>query len=262
MRALWFIILTFTLTSGCSRKGGIIVPPGPPGITPPTNTGPTVPPPPRGDNALNTAPTQGAIGTFYFLGKGVADLNADDKAVIEKYTGRLFNNISDPKININLNRTLSGNYGGTATIYYYEDSPTSDEKIFRGGTFYSGEQNSDVVYNNYVEHNGEDYFKAFFEDREGALIIVAHEIDDVGIWGGRVYFKNFKCGRKIWEPACNPHQPNRCWNIKIGPYECRDFLEDAFNPYSHINTTIRKFPSRYTFIGTFEGIDPQSAFRN
>ncbi len=256
MKILGLIILTFAITfGGCSRKGRLFPPPPPGG----GGQGPVIPPPPRGGEQ---PPASGAIGQFHFLGKNSDALTTSDKAVIEKYTGRLFNKISDPRININLNRTTSGNYAGSVTIYYYEDSPTSDDKVYRGSKFSSGNLNSDVVYNNYIWHDRKPYFKAFFEDKEGALILVGHAIDDLGVWGGRIYFKNFKCGRNIWEPPCNFHKPNRCWNIQIGPYECRDFLTNALDTRSQINMNVQKFPRRYTFIGTFEGIDPGIAFKN
>lgn len=250
-RTLILLMALMLSTVACSKKSGHNVGPGPsPSGTPPPPGGGGTPIPP----VYNTGAT--------------ADMTID-MSVFDEYTGRMPNAPSNFKINVDLRDvdTTSGEaYGGTVKISYQEID-SSGNPIYYQGTFVSGNTVSEARYNKYVNHQSGQHFKAFFEDLMGGIIIVADSIDEFGDWNGKVYFKNFQCGRGPYDPPCNWERPRRCWLVSMGPYDCADYkvggtIRDPFdNDFIiwNMNMSSRVYPAEYTRLGSFTGLDSDKA---
>lgn len=260
MKTKVLVILIAVFVSACSSDkndlGGNN--PGNPQWTPTTTLFPN-----PGGGGTTTPPnyTTGATG----------DLVIPDLRIFEQYTGRIPNSPSEFKINIDLrdvdSSTATAAYGGTVRIYYKELTSSGSYIYPYPGTFVSGNTATEAMYNKFVTQGNATLFKAFFEDMAGGLIIVVDSIDDLGLWSGKVFFKNFQCNRNPGDPPCNPVKPKRCWFISIGPYDCAAFKTGRLITNSssslygswEINTSIRTYPEDYTLLGTFQDLDSEKA---
>ncbi len=260
MKNAYVLLLTLSLmTVACSEKksGG-----GDGGGTPTA----VVPPPVAGSVTPPAPFTSGATAT----------LNINMSAY-EAYTGRVANNPSDFKVNIDLHSvgTPSAAWGaGTGTAYAgtikvtYQELSSSGQPLYYQGSFTSGSTLSEARYNQYT--NSGNYFKAMFEDSMGGVILVVDSVDEFDHWSGRVFFKNFQCGRTAWDPPCNSKPPRRCWLVSAGPYDCTAFKtggtkkDPADNKYIiwNVNTSSRTYPEDYIELGTFGGVDSSKALNN
>lgn len=223
----------------------------------PTPTATTLFPPPPDGGGTTTPPVYSTGAT--------ANLTVPDLRILEEYTGRPMNSPSEFKINIDLRdvdpSTSSAAYGGTVRISYKELSSTGTAYYPTPGTFVSGNSASEARYNRFVTQGGATLFKAFFEDRAGAIVVVVDNIDDLGMWGGKVFFRNFYCPRGPNDPPCNPVKPKRCWFISLGPYDCAAFKTGSLNSDGswQIRPEIRTYPEDYTLLGSFESMESRKA---
>jgi hypothetical protein len=271
MKKTYILLIALVLmTVSCSEKKS-----GSDGGAPgPVPTGTTPPPPPTG--SVPTAPT--------YTSGATADLSID-MSVYDDYTGRLPNSPSNFKINVDLRAagtvrvnsgmvvssggTLQNVYGGSIKISYQEKD-SSGNPVYYQGTFQSGSSTNEARYNRFVTQGSGTWFKAMFEDIMGGLVLVVDSIDEFGRWNGKVYFKNFQCGRNAWDPPCNPERPRRCWLVSAGPYDCTAFKIGGtqHDPYDSnyiiwkVNMSSQEYPEGYTLLGTFSGMDSTKALNN
>lgn len=252
-RSLIALLALVLVTSACSSDKKDMS-----GGNPQNPTGTFPPPPPPGGTPIE--PTYNSGST--------ADLTIVSNAVLEQYTGRVPNNPSNFKINVDMTHvsgTSPKQYGGSVKISYRETN-SSGQYVYYQGHFISGGSTYDTRYNKHITSGSQNgWFKSFFEDLMGGLIIVVDQVnvidEDLTYWSGRVYFKNFQCGRNPWDPPCNWERPKRCWNISIGPYDCAAFKSGGLNGDGSwkINTAIRQYPEGYTLLGTFNNLEKNEA---
>ncbi len=250
MKRLYILLLAVVLsTAACSNDKkdlGGDNPQSPAGVVPP-------PVPPGGGTPV--PPTYPTGGT--------ADFTIVSNTVLQQYTGRVPNGPSNFKVNIDLHNYGSGSteaYGGSVKISYQEMN-SSSQPIYYQGVFVSGDNATEAKYNKHVTHGLGTWFKGFFEDTMGGVVVVVDQVDDLGLWGGKVFFKNFACGRGPYDPPCNYEKPKRCWFISIGPYDCGAFKTGGLNSDGSwkINTSVRDYPEDYTMLGSFTGMDSTRA---
>lgn len=279
MRNAYVLLLTLALAmTACSDKKSASG--GGDGGAGPAPAG-TLPPPVGGGSPNPPVYTSGAT----------ADLTID-MSVYDEYTGRVANAPSNFKINVDLRKvgtvrvdssgvvvgsggTVTDVFGGSIKISYQELN-SAGSAVYYQGVFQSGTTTNEAKYNRYVTHSSAQWFKAFFEDAMGGLVIVVDSIDEFGGWNGKVFFKNFECGRNAWEPPCNPTHPKRCWLTSAGPYQCAAFSTGGWSGSGEprINMSSRQYPDGalyqhdgmtaegYTLLGTFTGMDSNRALNN
>ena len=206
-------------------------------------------------------------GSGYNPSGAWAPLNTD-AATLADYTGRPLNNPRNAKVGVALTQNGSGVFSGSIDIYYDDDANGTGQFQTYKGTFTSGGEGG---LNTWVtDIGGLPAFKGFFQDIGGGLILVVNSRNDRGQLGGDVYYFNFDlsiCDTMApnMPDYCNPYQGPllRCWQISLGPYDCRDFLVDehgvpqsapVFRDNFHVDTTSRKVPARYKHLGSFVGL--------
>lgn len=213
-------------------------------------------------------------------GGATTDFVFKSTAVLQKYTGRgiSLDDIDNVTVNFDFENVeesaAAPKYNGEIRIGYTQTTldpvtgnPTGT--VTKNAKFWSSDsalvenQLFDSQYN--VFYAGSTSFKFFVQDSVGALVIVFHdETNDLGTWGGRVFFKNFNSNicSDHWPYMCN-EQPIRdyrglprlmpvmdgskipCWFLTAGPYACSSIL----------TTSATTVPSGYELLGTFENVD-------
>ncbi|MEQ1878725.1 MAG: hypothetical protein ABL958_18935, partial [Bdellovibrionia bacterium] len=174
----------------------------------------------------------------------------------------------DMKINVDMydvSQTSVPAYGGLIRIGYVEPGYGS-LLYYHEGVFEAGNSVLESGYNGWMQFGAKLVLRAFFEDRFGSLLMVVDGVDDVGLMSGSIYFHNF--GSTYAQKPIGPQA--RCWLIKIGPYDCRDYLvgsgddnkknvvmSSAIYPYR-----VKDGVSTYKKLGTFSGLDGSKAFGN
>ncbi len=183
---------------------------------------------------IDTTPVDGVDETTVYAG-GTAPVDSFSPQLLEEYAGR---RINDPK---NLRVTLDvfnvadtgkpKQYGGTFKIIY-EDGTWGTIS----GNFESGTSEHDTRYNKFYATGGVDKkLKLFFQDGLGSVIVSIEPININDLetkYKGRVYFRNFDAGicanpPPYMLPQCNVQSQQKCWNISLGPYDCRAYLHDG-----------------------------------
>ncbi|MAF92928.1 MAG: hypothetical protein VX583_08545 [Bdellovibrionota bacterium] len=129
-----------------------------------------------------------------------------------------------------------------------------------------------VRFNKVWSKSGEYFLVGFFEEpdfydwsvfdwdqsaKAGAVMIIirglnkdGESLDDSG-YSGSVYFKNYG-----FTYAVKPTY-TRCWEISVGPYDCRDFVvNDAIRP------DLDNTPNDFTKLGEFYNLSIDEAFEN
>jgi hypothetical protein len=147
---------------------------------------------------------------------------------------------------------------------------------------YSGVSDSSL--NKWFVSNGQQVFHGIYQDTAGAIVLVVDSVLSQGdgggssILGGSIWFQNFGYTNAAQGPNL------MCWEIRIGPYDCRTFLQggvdakydkavvagtssvepttrtlggDATNPYGGSFSGDRP---KYTKLGTFSGLLRSEAF--
>lgn len=186
---------------------------------------------------------------------GTAELKFLSAAVYREYAQRYISNLSqlsDVKINLNLNKYSNEAYGGTVTVRYVLNGVTYE------GFFTSGDTSDAVKYNIWFTKNNNKVWHGLFEDFLGAIVVVIDGVASLGdglsnddLVSGSIWFKNF-------EPTPAPHPPTYCWFVSLGPYDCR-----AWKSGTGINTKQGPEPlsgDGYTKLGTFQDLDVNKAF--
>ncbi len=203
-----------------------------------------------------------------------------DTSNFNDFTGRPGDEIpQDTRIYISLQETSDG-YAGEVRIYYATE--TENNSFGSGGSttlykfplFKSGEARADVQFNRWYDVNGNEHFVAFFEEqvvlptgglgdftsygifgydanaRVGSIMIILDDMtgDDLGELRGTVYYRNF--GFTYADKPDSDNENYRCWNIRRGPYDCREFLVN--NQIDPVRANLRV--SNYKRLGTFSNL--------
>jgi hypothetical protein len=261
MRAVLLVLIAVSMMACGGGQHAAI----PGGSTGPTDT--TTPPPPNPRDPDPTNPG-GSSGPNWPNGATV-NLIVPEVNSLEQYTGRPMNFPSGTpivaKLNIDLNDVASGDretYGGGIRIGYAE--PQNGTFVFKEAFFESGLTLQEAQYNEFQNFSGKTVIRIFAEDLYGAVLLVLDQFDDNNNVGGAVYFHNFTPTY-----AQKPLPPTgRCWFIKIGPYDCRDFLVGSGDDDDkNISMGSSIYPNRvkngepfYKKLGTFQGLDGVKAF--
>lgn len=166
------------------------------------------------------------------------------------------------RLTVDLQDIGSGRYAGSVKVGYY-DNGQYFEGVFESGSGYNQVSyhnldvgKSEAEFNQWFMYGGKRVFHGFFQDAYGAVMLVIDDGIDLGDGGGltmvsgSIWYKNFTTSYAY-------QSPEKCWFIRIGPYDCRTFV----GPGDVINTTSALYPGNgYRKLGTFTGLDKPRAF--
>lgn len=264
MRAL--LLVTFLLVlAACGGGQHADVPSGPG-----SGDGTAVPTPTPDPNAT---PTPAPSNPYNWTSGAVADFIVPDVSVLEQYVGRPLNFPSNQavemKINVDMYDVSTSSvaaYGGLIRIGYVEPG-AGGLQYYHEGVFTAGGSEFEAGYNRWTTFGNQMVLRAFLEDRFGSILLVVDGVDDQGMLNGSIYFHNFGSTYAQKPPAPN----GRCWLIKVGPFDCRDFLVGSGSDDSKKNVVMTSsvYPNRvksgtptYIKLGNFTGLDGSKAFAN
>lgn len=195
------------------------------------------------------------------------------------------------RLSLGLNRIGDG-YGGFIRVSFIKDGDVAEVYQQSKDPKAPSITARDTKHNIWFQRSGKRYWHGFFQDKVGAVVIV---IDDEATGGtgdnpydrrlsGEIWYKNFNSD---W-----PNNPNQgylpCWEIGIGPYDCRTFVKELpssqwdepmkRNPQLRytVNTTSAVYPNTvtvqgqfgsvrigdYVKLGNFSGLSEMEAFGN
>lgn len=251
MRAFKTIILAAALlvSVGCASEKGQLAPaPGAPNV-PCTSRcddvgGGSLPPPPGGSNpdgSYNSGSTAGIT------------LNGGSATLARMFFQSNPNNPTNVKINIDLRRTKN------SVVVSYVDGGYVREAHFGVEHPYNGNVRSQR-YNGWVNQDGRSVWKGFFQDQYGAIVLVLDRVLSQGdgqpsqFLGGSIWFQNFN---QYWPNSPYQGSEKMCWEIELGPYDCRTFLIGG-----HVSMGSSLYPNNrgkhrevnYEKLGDFDGI--------
>jgi hypothetical protein len=257
MRPLFKILIAgvlLTVGTGCAKenKGGSVanIPPSGCGSRCETTTGTGTPPPPTG-----TGENPGQTG---YASGSTADLQTYQSSLAELFYKSNPNSPTNVRVNIDIRRKKE------AVIISYRDGGRVVEAAFGVIHPYSGIQNEQ--HNGWVNQDGKSVWKGFFQDEWGAIVLVVDRMLSQGdgvpgqFLGGSIWFQNFN---KEYYPNFPYQGPTKmCWQITMGPYDCRSFLvSGVVNMISSYYPTT-KGPNKqnhYQKLGDFDGISRDAA---
>lgn len=220
-----------------------------------------------------TAPTDGS-GSSGGTGSGATvDFKPANLAAMRQYVlpGAPYvalNNPTNIKINLNLQQSSSGRYGGDITISYIDNGVQStgvlSAGLGRNPTIKGGYDNDRLQadYNYWFTFENQLVFTGFFEDQFGSITVTLTPDEPIGggndaepltvPYKGSIYFKNFKNTSGSFVVKNQPYRP--CWFIYNGVFDCRSTV---------IQTKCGLEPgvdAGYTLLGTFTNVDIKKAF--
>lgn len=165
-------------------------------------------------------------------------------------------------------------YAGTVRVAYFDNGTwyvTTFESGF--GTNQVSYQNrttgrQEATFNHWYQLGGVDVFHGFFQDQYGAIVFVVDGVGGVDQGDGQavdglkgsIYFKNFPTGYAT-------QSPEKCWFIRVGPYDCRTFLLNNSSDrserdiWSFSNPVTPSASDGYKKLGTFTGLSKSGAFQ-
>lgn len=208
-----------------------------------------------------------------------AKLDIASSSAANDYAGGTLDAATLWRVNVDLQPLDNGTtFGGEVKIAFINSAYSSTNAQPYVQTFTSGTRASENIYNRIVNVGGHRYYKGFFEDANydyvkwmdlyntgekhtyGAVILIVdlESLDDEGSVNGEIWYLNYNkavCGTK--DPYfCYEKSESRCWFIKAGPYDCRDFvISDVIRPDAMM------YPVRYHRLGTFQGLTKSKAFK-
>ncbi len=176
---------------------------------------------------------------------------------------RLFYNSrpSNPK-NVRMNVDLSN--ARYSIIISYIENGRMYEAAF-GTQHPKNASVSNKMYNGWVSENGQQVWKGFFQDEFGAIVLIVDKYLSQGdgqaatILGGSIWFQNFN-DYQYGNPVQGPLK--MCWEITMGPYDCRSFLVNGTDASARVVMTSSSTPSTrgqhktisYEQLGSFSGL--------
>ncbi len=223
-------------------------------------------PPPPGTGVIPTPPGGGNGGG----GTGKVDDNEVDMSNVSTASlGEMFfkSPVNKPQnIRFKMDVTKQGDgYGGNVSVSFEDGGATRKVVMSTRHPSYPG--TSDTKHNIWFDFNGKTVFHGFFQDLYGAMVVVIDSSIDLGdgqpsaLVGGSVWFQNFG-------PSGVQGPLKMCWQISIGPFDCRTFLvggkvisTSALYPNNYGNDSI---PERkpYQKLGDFGGLLRSEAFHD
>jgi hypothetical protein len=163
------------------------------------------------------------------------------------------NSPSNVRINLNINRI------GTEVIVSYLENGILHQNAWSTVHPYSGKNNNE--YNGWILQNSKWIWKGFFQDGNGAVVIIIDRALSTGdgqpgtIIGGSIYYQNFD---RTYPSFQDQGDQSMCWQITRGPYDCRSFLSANQVIMSSADTPTTMGPDRhvlYQKLGEFYGLD-------
>lgn len=156
------------------------------------------------------------------------------------------------RINIDIRRTRD-----SVIVSYFEAGKLVEAGM---GTQHPTSNVQNATYNQWYSQNGQIFWKGFFQDKYGAMVLVIDRALSQGdgqppsVVGGSIWFQNFD--RNF---PNNPEQGplSMCWQITLGPYDCRTFLvNNVVNMLSSLYPNNRgpNASMNYKKLGEFDGI--------
>ncbi len=205
--------------------------------------------------------------------------------------GKVINNlddITDLRVYVKLRKVKSKNYyKGDVRIVYQDftyNSSRTAVSLFSASTSGSQHsQDSDARYNVWLEKSRKNAFHGFFEQNDGAIVLVIDEEtlivgnrdddDPNPLYNGSIWFMNFRttfrgansCNNRDQVyvgdykgnllPLSERNKP--CWSILSGPFDCRTWRNgDGVDTYR----AIKPDGECYTELGKFTALDLLEAF--
>ena len=230
-----------------------------------------LPEPPRGgDGGAPGAPGGTGNGSQSSYSGSTADLVVDMSALKSMFFNSNPQNPTNIKINFNVGRTYINEFGqekGEDVIISFYDQGVLREAAM--GTIHPDRDIShrNNMYNGWYEQDGKQVYKAFFQDYWGAIVVILDGGASQGdgqapqFLSGAVYFQNFDRSY----PNFQKQGPLKmCWEIEIGPYDCRTFLvgDHVMMTSTYYPASGNRGPDRqygYRKLGTFSGIKASDA---
>ncbi|RYZ76230.1 MAG: hypothetical protein EOP05_05635 [Proteobacteria bacterium] len=202
--------------------------------------------------------------TGYATGS-TATLNLSSGALARLFYNSRPTNPTNVRINISL-----ASVSETVIISYIQNGILYEAAF---GTQHPDVSYSNAMYNGWVTENGRQVWKGFFQDRYGAIVLIVDNSSNSGdgqvstLLGGQIWFQNFQ-----QTPIDNPIQgwKKMCWEITLGPYDCRSFLVSSNGIYDKNAKVVMSSASTpstrghqktvsYEQLGTFSAITPAAA---
>lgn len=201
-------------------------------------------------------------------------------------------------VSLDLFAASSDTYGGEVKFNFLNNGSPYNMRLqstgFRmegGKCKFFGSTSTGAKYNKSYTKDGKEVWHGFFQDCWGSIVVILDGYTEVSlgdgdrqrIYNGSIYFKNFEV-----TPLYNDQGNLACWDITVGPYDCRTFLEslptgtyNAELAKSHpgiaygVNPTNELYPNftftsnvsgysrtSYTKMGQFTNLDYNSVFGN
>lgn len=275
---------------GCSSKQSASTPTPEPTPTPVTPNTPNVVPDPSNNNNTPVDPVTGDAGPVDLFAKvgltsgGVSKFTPDSISAFEDYKGASTNNPTNFQIYVDMKKVGGQDFFEGEIRIAYLDSDYAGKYIagaqnkFDTGTGTNPSNHPDswikskhrARFSKWYNHGGQPYFKAFVQDTYGSLILYIDRTQDNAALGGEIWYHNFAFGvcnqQAPW--YCNTQGPNlRCWDISVGPYDCRDFLVTV-GGHKEVNPDYFIAPPNnnprggiYKRLGTFDVLNKAKAFK-
>lgn len=263
MKTLKFGLLAaaLVLTASCAKEKQAQPLVAPAGVTPDVSCRGGCPPMTGGDTTLPDAPAgtgEDPTKTGYDSGSTAAlELAGGTSTLSQMFYNSVPNSPKNVRINIDFRRQVD------AVIVSYVDNGRVVEAGFGTVHPYSGVSNA--KFNGWVNQDGKNVWKGFFQDQYGAVVLILDRFLSQGdgqpakILGGSLWFQNFN----RYAPNA-PLQGNlkMCWEISLGPYDCRTFLVG-----NNVQMTSSQYPNNkgpnanmhYQKLGDFDGIAASAA---
>jgi hypothetical protein len=183
------------------------------------------------------------------------------KTTASKLAALFVNSVPNNPSGVTVTIDLS-NSSESILISYYENGVTKEAAF---GTVHPYNSSVSGTRQGWVTHDGSPWWKGFFQDAYGAIVIVIDSTISTGdgspsdIVGGRIYFQNF-CRTY----PCNPYQGSQkmCWDITAGPYDCRTFISGdsvVLSSSKYPNNKGDNAANSYQLLGTFTGLSRSAA---
>ena len=242
----FYALVTLAVLVGCAKNNDIAAVPGAPVIPPPIvpSTGPTPDPGATGDTSGATVSlnvTGSALSSFFFQSPP--------------------NNPTNVRFKMKIGPETQG-YSGEVTISFLDGGVQRSATM---STTHPWSGHSDPTKNVWSNFGGKVAWHGFFQDYYGAVVVVIDQSAGLGdgsasLVGGSVWFQNF-------DGALPPEGPARmCWEIQIGPYDCRTFISGGTGDNGYTDTASSLYPNNhgddrpaYRKLGDFLGLNKHAA---
>lgn len=248
------------MTAGCAEEKTVLAPSGATPIVPDTSCRGCDPGGGTGVDAIPGAPTGTGTNpaqTGYDSGStATLNVSGGTSTLAKMFYNSVPNSPSNIRINIDVNRA------GEEVIISYIDNGKVVEAAFGSRHPYNGNVSS-TRYNGWTTNGATPVWKAIYQDSYGAVVLIIDRYLGLGdgnaqLLGGSIYFQNFPQVRYPYSPYA-PYQGSEkmCWDITLGPYDCRTFLVGSDVVMSSSLYPNNKGPNalqNYQKLGDFDGI--------